>query len=108
VAKVKQPVKVTKVKKRVKVTMKNVTLRVDNNRLHAVCRKSDFQSRVVKPTTINVEKVKEIAALSEITMESIRSVHRLAKSVVSVKLVGASAKDLASKIKDENVTTTGK
>jgi len=69
--------------------------------------KIGFQSRVVKPTTINVEKVKEIATLSEITMESIRSVHRLAKSVVSVKLVGASAKDLASKIKDENVTTTG-
>jgi large subunit ribosomal protein L15 len=41
-------------------------------------------------------------------MESIRGVHRLPKSVVSVKLVGASAKDLASKIKDENVTTTGK
>lgn len=70
--------------------------------------KIGFQSRVVKPTTINVEKVKEIANLAEITMETIRGVHRLPKSVVSVKLVGASAKDLASKIKDENVTTTGK
>jgi len=28
--------------------------------------------------------------------------------VTKVKLVGAAAKDLASKIKDENVTTTGK
>ncbi|MFA6188520.1 MAG: 50S ribosomal protein L15 [Sulfuricurvum sp.] len=69
--------------------------------------KIGFTSRVVKPTIINVEKTKVIAELSEITMETIRSVHRLKKSVVKVKLVGASAKDLASKIKDENVTTTG-
>jgi large subunit ribosomal protein L15 len=41
-------------------------------------------------------------------MESIRSVHKIAASVSKVKLVGASAKDLASKIKDDNVTTTGK
>jgi len=70
--------------------------------------KVGFTSRVVKPTIINVEKTNVIAELSEITMETIRSVHRLKKSVTRVKLVGASAKDLASKIKDENVTTTGK
>ncbi|MDD4854753.1 MAG: 50S ribosomal protein L15 [Sulfuricurvum sp.] len=69
--------------------------------------KIGFTSRVVKPTIINVEKTNVIAELSEITMETIRSVHRLKKSVTQVKLVGASAKDLASKIKDENVTTTG-
>jgi large subunit ribosomal protein L15 len=69
--------------------------------------KIGFTSRVVKPTIINVEKTKVIAELSEITMETIRSVHRLKKSVTRVKLVGANAKDLASKIKDENVTTTG-
>jgi large subunit ribosomal protein L15 len=69
--------------------------------------KIGFTSRVLKPTVINVEKAKEVAALTEITMETIRSVFRLKKSVVKVKLVGASAKDLASKIKDENVTTTG-
>jgi large subunit ribosomal protein L15 len=69
--------------------------------------KIGFTSRVIKPTVINVEKAKEVATLTEITMETIRSVHRLKKSVVKVKLVGASAKDLASKIKDENVTTTG-
>jgi large subunit ribosomal protein L15 len=40
-------------------------------------------------------------------MESIRSVHKVASSVAKIKLVGATAKDLASKIKDENVTTTG-
>ncbi|MDP3267247.1 MAG: 50S ribosomal protein L15 [Sulfuricurvum sp.] len=69
--------------------------------------KIGFTSRVIKPTVINVEKAKEVAALTEITMETIRSVHRLKKSVVKVKLVGASAIGLASKIKDENVTTTG-
>ena len=69
--------------------------------------KIGFTSRVIKPTVINVEKAKDVATLTEITMETIRSVHRLKKSVVKVKLVGASAKDLASKIKDENVTTTG-
>ncbi len=70
--------------------------------------KIGFTSQVIKPYVINVEKVKEVAALAEITMETIRGVHRMKKSVTSVKLVGASAKDLASKIKDENVTTTGK
>jgi len=70
--------------------------------------KIGFTSRVVKPYVINVEKIKAVAELEEITMESIRSVHKIANSVLKVKLVGASAKDLASKIKDENVTTTGK
>ena len=69
--------------------------------------KVGFQSRVIKPTTINVEKSTVVAELTEITMETIRSVYRLKKSVTQVKLVGASAKTLASKIKDENVTTTG-
>ncbi len=69
--------------------------------------KIGFASRVIKPYVINVEKVTAVADLAEITMESIRGVHRLAKSITRVKLVGAKAKDLASKIKDENVTTTG-
>ncbi|MDP2893857.1 MAG: 50S ribosomal protein L15 [Sulfurimonas sp.] len=70
--------------------------------------KIGFTSRVIKPYVINVEKIKAVAELSEITMESIRAVHRIAACVTKVKLVGASAKDLASKIKDDNVTTTGK
>ena len=70
--------------------------------------KVGFFSRVAKPYSINVDKVKQVAALEEITVESIKSVYKLSKSVVKVKLVGATAKDLASKIKDENVTTTGK
>ncbi len=70
--------------------------------------KIGFTSRVVKPFVINVEKVGVIAELAEITMETIRSVYRVSDNVTKVKLVGASAKELASKIKDENVTTTGK
>lgn len=70
--------------------------------------KIGFTSRAVKPYVINVEKITAVAELAEITMESIRSVHKVAASISKVKLVGASAKDLASKIKDENVTTTGK
>jgi len=69
--------------------------------------KIGFTSKLVKPYVINVEKIKAVAELEEITMESIRSVHKVANSVAKIKLVGASAKDLASKIKDENVTTAG-
>jgi len=70
--------------------------------------KIGFTSRVVKPYVINVEKIKAVAELKEITLESIKSVHKLAKAVTKVKLIGASAKDLVSKIKDEAVTTSGK
>ena len=70
--------------------------------------KIGFHSNNVKPYVINVEKIKAVAELAEITMESIRGVHKIANSVKKVKLVGASAKDLASKIKDDSVTTTGK
>ncbi len=70
--------------------------------------KTGFFSRKIKPYVINVERVKAVAELSEITMETIRSVHKVANSISKIKLVGATAKDLASKIKDENVTVTGK
>jgi large subunit ribosomal protein L15 len=69
--------------------------------------KIGFTSRVEKPYVINVERIKSVAELAEITIESIRGVHKMSASVTKVKLVGASAKDLASKIKDENVTATG-
>ncbi|HEY9128275.1 MAG TPA: 50S ribosomal protein L15 [Sulfurovum sp.] len=70
--------------------------------------KIGFSSRIEKPYVINVEKIKAIAELSEITLESIKSVHKLQKNVTKVKLIGASAKDLAAKIKDDAVTTSGK
>jgi len=76
--------------------------------IHRRLPKIGFTSRVTKPYVINVEKIKKVAELSEITMASIREVHKLSVSVKQVKLIGASAKDLVSKIKDENVTVTGK
>ncbi|MFA7084372.1 MAG: 50S ribosomal protein L15 [Arcobacteraceae bacterium] len=69
--------------------------------------KIGFFSRVEKPYSINVDKVKQVAELAEITLDSIKAVYKLSKSVVKVKLIGAAAKGLASKIKDENITTTG-
>lgn len=69
--------------------------------------KIGFTSRVTKPYSINVDKIKQVAALEEITLDSIKAVYKLSKSVTKVKLIGTAAKDLASKIKDENVTTTG-
>ena len=76
--------------------------------IHRRLPKVGFTSRVTKAYSINVDKVKAVAELSEITLETIKSVYKLSVSVQRVKLIGATAKDLAAKIKDENVTTTGK
>ncbi len=70
--------------------------------------KIGFTSKVEKPYVINVEKIKAVAELDEITLESINSVHKLKKTVTKVKLIGVGAKELASKIKDDAVTTSGK
>ena len=70
--------------------------------------KIGFTSKVEKPYVINVEKIKSIAELDEITLESIKSVHKLQKTVKKVKLIGVGAKELASKIKDDAITTSGK
>ena len=42
------------------------------------------------------------------SLETIKEVYKLPKYVTKVKLIGASAKELASKIKDEAITTSGK
>jgi large subunit ribosomal protein L15 len=70
--------------------------------------KIGFFSRVSKPYSINVDRVKAVAALEELTLDSIRSVHKMAGTVSKVKLIGAGATELASKIKDDNITYTGK
>jgi large subunit ribosomal protein L15 len=69
--------------------------------------KVGFYSHIEKPYVINVDKIK-VSELSEITFESIKSIHKLSKKVTKIKLIGKSAKELASKIKDENITYTGK
>ena len=66
--------------------------------------KVGFTSKFEKPYVINVEKITALKELNEI---SIKSVHKLSSSVKKVKLIGASAKSLASKIKDANVITSG-
>ena len=70
--------------------------------------KVGFNSRVEKPYVININKIKAITELEEITFESIKSVHKVSNSVKKIKLIGEGAKELASKIKDENITTSGK
>ena len=70
--------------------------------------KVGFTSRVTKPYALNVDKHTKVAELDEITVESIKTVHRISNSVSKIKLIGKSARELASKIKDENVTVSGK
>lgn len=70
--------------------------------------KVGFTTKIVKPYVINVERIKAVAELEEITMDSIRAVHKISNSVSKVKLIGAGAKELAAKIKDDNITFTGK
>ena len=69
--------------------------------------KVGFTSKFVKPYVINVDKIKEVANLDEITVESILSVHTIKGSFEKIKLIGSGAKDLASKIKDDNIITSG-
>jgi len=69
--------------------------------------KVGFYSGIIKPYVINIEKIKSVVGLKEITMETLRAVHKIANSVKQVKLIGKGAKDLASKIKDENVIYSG-
>ncbi len=69
--------------------------------------KVGFTSRVTKPYVINVESIKAIGNLEEITFDTIHSVHKFPSYVTKIKLIGAEAKSLASKIKDERITTSG-
>ena len=69
--------------------------------------KVGFTSKFEKPYVINVDKIEAIKDLSEITIESIKSVHKISNSVKKIKLIGVGAKALVSKIKDENVKFSG-
>ena len=69
--------------------------------------KVGFHSRFAKPYVINVEKITAVQELGVITFESIQSVHKVSNSVSKIKLIGAGAKELASKIKDDKVITSG-
>ena len=69
--------------------------------------KIGFTSRVIKPYSINVDKIEKVAALSEITIETIKGVHKMSVHTKKIKLIGKGAAALASKVKDENVTCSG-
>ncbi|WP_456322747.1 50S ribosomal protein L15 [Hydrogenimonas sp.] len=70
--------------------------------------KVGFTSRVEKPYVINIERIPAIAELEEITMETLTSVHTIKGKYKRVKLIGKAARELAAKIKDERITTSGK
>jgi len=70
--------------------------------------KIGFTSRVEKPYVINVERIPAIAELEEITMETLASVHTIKGKYKRVKLIGKAARELAAKIKDERISTSGK
>lgn len=69
--------------------------------------KVGFRTKVQKPYVININKFKNIAELPEITMESLRSLHKFSARIEQIKFIGVGAKDLISKIKDERIRTSG-
>jgi len=68
--------------------------------------KVGFKSRVVKPQAINVDKFPAILELDEITIATLSNVIKI--KAKKVKLIGTKAKELKDKIKDANITTSGK
>ena len=68
--------------------------------------KVGFKSRVVKPQAINVDKFAAILELEEITMENLANIVKI--KAKAIKLIGSKAKELKDKIKDANITTSGK
>ncbi len=69
--------------------------------------KVGFYSHIEKPYAINTDRM-DLSKLSIITIESIKSIHKLSKKVSKIKLIGKNAKSLILKIKDENITYSGK
>ncbi len=70
--------------------------------------KVGFTTQIAKPYVINVEKITKVAELAGITLDSIASVHKFPASTLKIKLIGKGASELASKIKDERITTSGR
>ena len=68
--------------------------------------KVGFRSRREKPQAINVDRITAIAELNEITMETLSNIVKI--KAKKVKLIGNKAKELKDKIKDANITTSGK
>lgn len=70
--------------------------------------KVGFTSKRVKPVAVNVERYSAIKSMQEITIDALKEANIIKNSVKQVKLIGSSAKELSSKIKDNNITYSGK
>ena len=68
--------------------------------------KVGFKSRREKPQAVNVDKFPAILELNEITVESLSKIVKIKSR--NIKLIGTKAKELKDKIKDANITTSGK
>ncbi|WP_456470141.1 50S ribosomal protein L15 [Caminibacter sp.] len=68
--------------------------------------KVGFTSKREKPQAINVDKISGILELEEITIENLNKFVKIKSK--KVKLIGTKAKELKDKIKDANITTSGK
>lgn len=69
--------------------------------------KVGFRVQNEKPYVINTDKILVLKDLSELTFESIKSIHKFPKYTKQIKLIGKSASELKSKIKDERIITSG-
>ncbi len=69
--------------------------------------KIGFRTKIEKPYVINVDRVKQVANLQEITVENIKKVHKIAKNIEKIKLIGCGVKEIVDKIKDENISYSG-
>ena len=68
--------------------------------------KVGFKSKVEKPQAINVDRLSAILELDEITVENLSKIVKIKSR--NIKLIGTKAKELKDKIKDANITTSGK
>lgn len=68
--------------------------------------KVGFNSRVIKPFVINVDKHDKIKDLASIDIESLRAIYTIPKYVQQVKLIGIKAKDYKAKIQSSNIITS--
>lgn len=70
--------------------------------------KVGFVSGVDKPHEINVDRHPKLLELSSISLETLRGICSIPKSVSRVKLIGLGAKDAAGKIAGESVVVSRK
>lgn len=66
--------------------------------------KVGFTSKVQKPLVLNSDKVKFLATLDTITMESIKANQRIPKRFTKIKIIGKAVQQYANKIKDDNIS----